>query len=278
MVKLIYILFLFCLLTAQSILADEIIIEQSLPTSQGKTLIVKSDCGDLNISTWNKDEAYVKITGNDNAKEKMEFNIEEKNGDIYVTAKKSSGIKFLENTNLKIDISIPEKFNTEISTAGGDINLGNLTGNVDMKTAGGDIVLKSIKGNTDLKTAGGDIKVESFNGNFSAKTAGGDIIISGSDGSIEAKTAGGDITVKYTGENKGMELSTAGGNVSLYLPENFSANIDLKTSSGDIKMGFEYTNESGKLKNGKIKGKINSGGELISCRTSGGNIIVEKNK
>jgi DUF4097 and DUF4098 domain-containing protein YvlB len=278
MAKLIYILLLFCILPVQYILADGIIKEQNLPTSQGKTLIVKSDCGDINISTWIKDEAYIKITGNDNAKENMEFNIEEKNGDVYVTIKKSSGIKFLDNTNLKIDISIPEKFNTEISTAGGDINLGNLTGNVDMKTAGGDIVLKSIKGNSDLKTAGGDIKVESFNGNFSAKTAGGDIIMSGSDGSIEAKTAGGDITVKYTGENKGMELSTAGGNVRLYLPENFPANIDLKTSSGNIKIGFEYTNESGKLKNGKIKGKINGGGELISCRTSGGNIIVEKNK
>ncbi|MCX6164232.1 MAG: DUF4097 family beta strand repeat-containing protein, partial [Ignavibacteriae bacterium] len=269
MVKLIYFLFLLYYLPAQSVLADGIIKELSLPTSQGKTLNVTSDCGDVNISTWNKDEAYVKITGNDNAKEKMEFNIEEKNGDIYISIKKSSGIKFLENTNLKIDVSIPEKFNTDIATAGGDISLGSLTGNVEMKTAGGDIVLKNISGKAELKTAGGDIRVESSNGNIEANTAGGNININGSNGNIEAKTAGGDITVNYTGENKGIELKTAGGDIRLYLSDDVSANINLRTSSGDIKMGFEYKGETNKSKT-KIEGTINGGGNTITCKTSGG--------
>ena len=73
MVKLIYILFLFCILSVQSAFSDGIIKEKSLSTSQGKSLNVKSDCGDVNISTWNKDEAFIKIIGNDNAKEKMVF-------------------------------------------------------------------------------------------------------------------------------------------------------------------------------------------------------------
>ncbi|MFA5405201.1 MAG: DUF4097 family beta strand repeat-containing protein [Ignavibacteria bacterium] len=277
MVKLIYLLFLLYYFPAQSALADEIIKEQSLPTSQGKTLNVKSDCGNVNITTWSKDEAYIKITGNNNVKEQMEFNIEEKNGDIYVTVKKSQGIKTLSNISLKIEVSIPEKFNTDIKTAGGDISLGNLTGNVEMKTAGGDIVLNNITGNSELKTAGGDINISGSEGSIEAKTAGGDINISGSKGSIDAKTAGGDITVKYTGENKGIDLSTAGGNVKLYLPENFSANIDFKTSAGEISLDFEYTGKFNKSKT-KINGKINNGGELISCKTSGGNIVLEKIK
>lgn len=277
MVKLIYFLLLLYYLPVQSILADGIIKEQSLPTTQGKSLIVKSDCGDVNISTWNKDEAYVKIIGNDNAKNKMEFNIEEKNGDIYINVKKSSGIKHLENTNLKIDISIPEKFNGNIYTAGGDITLGYLTGNIDMKTAGGDIVLKKIIGNANLKTAGGDIRVESFTGDFSAKTAGGDINLKGVNGSVEAKTAGGDVTLRYSGENKGIELSTSGGNISLYLPENFSAKVDLITSSGEIRMGFDYKGKIGKHKS-SLKGEIGNGGELVSCKTSGGDIVVDKIK
>lgn len=278
MAKLIYLVFLLYCFPAQSIFADGIIKEQTLTTTQGKTLNVKSDCGDVNVLTWNKDEAYVRISGNDNAKEKMEFTIKENNGDINIVAEKLKGIKYLDNINLKIYVSIPERFNVDIHTAGGDIKLGNLTGNIDMKTAGGNIQLLNVTGITNLKTAGGDINIESFSGDISAKTAGGDIILSGHDGSINAKTSGGDITVKYTGENKGIDLKTSGGNVNLYLPDNFSANIDLATNSSDIQIGFEYTNQSGKLKSGKIKGNINGGGKLITCKTSGGNIIVDKIK
>jgi len=277
MAKKYYILLLFCFLITQSILADGIIKEQSFSTSQGKTLTVKSACGDVNISTWSKNEAYIKITGNDNAKEDYSIDIEEKDGNIYVTTKKVSNTNSNKNISLKIEANIPEKYNAQISTAGGNLSLKDLIGNVEMKTAGGNIDIKNITGNIELKTAGGDIAVETFAGNLSAKTAGGNISLSGSEGSIEAKTAGGDISLRYSGDNKGIELKTSGGNINLYLPENISANIDFKTSSGKIDMGFEYSGKMNKSKS-KLEGKINNGGEHISCKTSGGNISVKKIK
>lgn len=293
MIKLIYFLFLLYYLPSQTVLADEIIKEQSLQTSYGKSLIVKSDCGGINITTWSKNEAYVKISGNDIAKNNFEFTIEEKNGDIYVIVKKPNGTKSLNDVRLNIEVSIPEQFNTDISTAGGNISLEKLEGTVDMSTAGGNIILKNISGKSDLKTAGGNITVESSsgnveaktaggniyiessNGNVEAKTAGGDINIKSSNGNVEAKTAGGEITVNYTGENKGIELKTSGGNINLYLPGDFSANVNLKTSNGEIDMGFEYVGETNKSKT-KITGKINGGGESVSCKTSGGNITLNK--
>lgn len=295
MVKLIYLLFLLYFLPVQSVLSDEIIKEKTLATSEGKTLIVKSDCGDVVISTWSKNEAYVKISGNEKAKNNMEFNIEDKNGNVYVTAKKYSGLNGLSNVSLTIDVSIPEKYNTEISTAGGNISLVNLTGNTEMKTAGGNITLKNVSGKSELKTAGGNIRVESSNGNMEASTAGGnitietssgnveantaggDINITGSNGIIEAKTAGGDVIVNYTGENKGIELKTSGGDIKLYVPSDFAADINLKTSSGDINTNFEYVGTINKSKT-KIEGKINGGGKTVTCKTSGGDIILEKIK
>lgn len=273
-------LFLFLIYTfpVQYILADGIIKEQSLATTQGKSLNVKSDCGDVIITTWNKSEAYVKISGNDNAKDKMTFDIKEKNGDIYVTAGKSHGISALNNVSLKIEVNIPEIFNTSVATAGGDLSLANLTGSANLKTTGGDIDIKNINGDVNVKTAGGDIKAESLKGNFAAKTAGGNINFSGSDGSIAAKTAGGDITVKYNGDNKGINLKTSGGNINLYLPENISAKVNLSTSNGDIKSDFSITGDVSKSSKQKITGEIGSGGELISCKTSGGDISMQKIK
>lgn len=277
MVRLIYILFLLYYLPAQSAMADGIITEKSLSTSEGKTLVVKSLSGNINITTWSKSEAYIKISGNDNAKNNLEFTIEERNGNIYVTSKKAPGINTLNNISVQIEVSIPEKYNTEISTAGGNIELSNMTGNAEMKTAGGDIEIKDVTGKVELKTAGGNINVTGSSGTIEAKTAGGNIEISGSNGPIEAKTAGGDITVHYTGENKGIELKTSGGNVNLYLPDNFSADVNLKTSSGEITMGFPLDGTMNKSRT-KIVGKINGGGNTVSCKTSGGNIVFDKIK
>lgn len=278
MLRKMFFLFLIYTLPFQYILADGIIKEQTLTTSEGKTLNVKSDLGNVAISTWNKSEAYVKISGNDNAKENLTFNIEEKSGDIYIVVEKQTGVKYLKEVNLKIEVSIPSKFNSNIKTAGGDINLTEITGDIDMKTAGGNIEIKNVKGDVNLKTAGGDIKIESSAGNINAKTAGGNIDITGTEGAINAKTAGGDISVKYKGENKGINLATAGGDVYLNIPENFSAIVDLSTTSGEIKSDFSLNSDVRRYENHKMKGTIGSGGELIKCRTTGGNISLEKSK
>jgi hypothetical protein len=275
MVKLIYLLFLLYYLPANSVLADGIIKEQTLPTSPGKTLYVKAQSGDVTITSREKDEAYIKITGNDNAKENYEYLIEEKNGDIYITVSGKSSSNWFKNIKLKIEVTVPGNYNAEISSSGGDMDITGINGNLSLKTAGGDIKLQSISGKSEIKTAGGDIKVSSFSGELNAKTAGGDIEFTGSDCKISAKTSGGNIIVKYSGENKGIELASSGGDIKLFLPESISANIDFSTSGGEIKSALEI---SGKLNTSKtkIKGKINNGGEQITCKSNGGNITIEK--
>lgn len=276
MVKLIYLLFLLYYLPVNTLLADGIIKEQTFSTSGGKTLYVKAQCGDVKVTTWNKNEAYIKISGNDNAKENFKFEMEEKNGNIHLTVSSPTN-KSLENIILKIEANVPENYNSEISSAGGDLNLSGLNGNIILKTAGGDIKLKNISGKSELKTSGGDIDINSFSGELTAKTSGGNIDINGIDGKIIAKTSGGDVTVKYTGENKGIELSTSGGSIKLYLSESFSADVNLITNGGEIKCDFEVKGKIDTHKS-KISGKINNGGEEISCKTNGGNITIEKLK
>lgn len=277
MKKLACLLLLAFFFTTNLIFAEDIIKEKSISTSDGKTLYVKAGCGDIKITSWNKSEAYIKISGNDAAKEKFSFKIEEKSGDVYVTIKSKSSSFNAENLILRIEASIPENYNTDVSTAGGDISLDNLNGNIIMKTAGGNIVVKNINGTSKLLTSGGNIKVETFNGSFTAKTAGGDIEATGTNGKVDAKTAGGDIRLKFSGENEGIDAYTSGGDIKLYLNDSFAANIELKTSSGTIDLGFPFDGEMNKHAS-KIKGKINGGGKPVVCKTSGGDIVVSKIK
>lgn len=264
-------LFSVSLLKAQEL---PVIYEKTIPSTSGKILKTLSISGDVKIKTWNKDEVEMKVRGNDKAKEKLEYNLSEENGSILAKVNRKSGEEWKSGTlKFSTEITIPEKYNLDVSTAGGDVKIEKLEGTMDVATAGGDVKLADVAGILNLKTSGGDIKVQNFKGNVNAQTSGGDIKLQGLDGEIKAETSGGDVKVEYAGENKGIDLSTMGGDVSLKLPADFSAEIDLKSNGGTVKCDLTVTS-SDKNTPSTILGKIGTGGKLVKCRTMGGDIRI----
>ncbi len=251
--------------------------EQTVQTNFGKNLKVSVPVGEVKITTWSKEEVYVKITGNDEAKNKYDFTINSNSGDVEVKAESKNDDK-VNNISLNVEVSVPDKFNTNVSTAGGDIKIENgLTGDIKFNTAGGDISVSSVSGTCVLNTAGGDVSVQNFNGDIKVNTAGGDINLNGSDGIIKVNTAGGKIELKYSGENKGTEVNTLGGDIDLTIPSGFTADCKLTTMSGDIKSDIAIEGIKDKKKTEgmrSVKGKMNGGGNALKCSTMGGNINI----
>ncbi len=236
----------------------EVIKEERFPVSQGKELKVKVDGGDVIVTSWDKSEVYIKVLGNENAREKLDFNFE--NNDSYVqlnVESKESFFNWFSNISLRIEIKVPGKFNTNIHTSGGDIKLAR------------------VEGNHQLKTSGGDVISEDFTGTMDASTSGGDISLKGSNSSINANTSGGDIKLDYSGENMGIDLSTSGGDILVKLPESFDAAMELSTSGGDVSCDLSLNNTT-KLSDSKIIADLNNGGEEFVAHTSGGDIDVRK--
>jgi DUF4097 and DUF4098 domain-containing protein YvlB len=176
------------------------------------------------------------------------------------------------------------------STAGGDIELGDVGGDAIVSTAGGDITVGKVSGNATLRTAGGNIELQSASGTVSAKTSGGDLELHNVTGSIEGKTSGGNVTAELTPTGKGhSELSSSGGDISLYIDENAHATIEatirLRGSSWwhsdekyDIHSDFKAAEYRKDKDDGDIYGKyiLNGGGENITLKTSAGNIEIRK--
>lgn len=269
--------------------------EKTFKTEAGKKIKVNASMGDVEISSWTKDEVYIKVLGNNKADEKLKFYFDENSGNITVTAKKKGTFTnwFTRGIRLRFEIKVPGKFNTEIhtsggditliavdgknrlKTSGGDINLQDITGDVYVSTSGGDIIAKYVKGDITLKTSGGDIKASNITGNLIAKTSGGDITFSAANTKIEASTSGGNILGSYTGKNLGLDVHTSGGDILLKLPSDFNASVRLTTSGGFVKCEHNLTNVE-KKSNSKIIADINGGGPDLRASTSGGDINVLK--
>jgi Toastrack DUF4097 len=271
----------------------ELIKEKSFNVQPGQLLSVKTDVGDIIIKTWNNNEVLVKIYGDRSAKAKMEFSFDQTENSIVVIGEKEGGNLFswFSRIDLKYEIKVPKSFDLDLKTSGGDLVAKNIKGEFSLKTSGGDIYFKNangnlnaatsggditlgdFNGNSDVSTSGGDIEINSENGNVYAATSGGDIFLNSSNGEVKAKTSGGDIKLNYFGENSGISLITSGGDIDVKLPYDLNADVDIKSSGGDLTSNFSK-NKMSKISKSKLVGKFNNGGNQLVCKTSGGDITV----
>ena len=234
----------------------KIIKEKTFPTVEGKTVFVKVSGGDVLLSSWDKNEVYVKILGNDNAEEKLEFELNSTDDGVeIISRKKDSGMSWFHNIKLRVEIKVPGKYNSDINTSGGDISYSGINGSAKLNTSGGDVEGKNFAGRLDVSTSGGDIS------------------LNGKDTEIDAHTSGGDIDLHYSGTNMGIDLSTSGGDITVKVPEDFNASMELSTSGGDISCSHKMSNVT-KMSHSKLIADLNNGGKKLSAHTSGGDVEI----
>jgi hypothetical protein len=255
----------------------KVIKERTFPISPGKVLKVDASSGDVLVSTWDKNEVYIKILGNEKAEDKMKFEFNNDNDMVEVIAKREHWLSgwFSSGIRLRFEIKVPIKFNEKVRTSGGDVYTTNTSGNLDISTSGGDIKLENVDGIFDLSTSGGDISGMNFQGNLNASTSGGDINLRGNDSKIKASTSGGDIYLDYKGTNEGISLSTSGGDIQIRLPQDFNASAKMHTSGGEISCELTANNAK-KISSTKFEADLNNGGNPLYAETSGGDIDILK--
>ncbi len=170
----------------------------------------------------------------------------------------------------------------ELSSAGGDIRIESVTGDLKATTSGGDIRAGSVSGDTRLETAGGDVIVRSAGGSVTARTGGGDITLKKVRGPVVARTSGGTISCEInSASSPGGELATSGGDVTVTLPANYRADVDVKVSGVDpdtdaVISQFPEITVSHRPGSISGEGKLNGGGPKLTIRSNSGTVTIRK--
>lgn len=218
------------------------------------------------------------------------------------------------NDGLQVEfhITVPQKYNLDLNTSGGSISVDDLLGEARVKTSGGSLDLGRIEGPVNANTSGGSITLRQSKGNLIAHTSGGSIDVGEVDGEVDVETSGGSITVDGASGNlrahtsgggvslrnlRGnvdastsggsmeaellspltapCEMSTSGGGILVYLTKEVKADVDARSSGGDVHCDMPITVQ-GSFGEGKLQGKLNGGGPLLTLRTSGGGIELRQ--
>ena len=301
--------------------ADEDVVTRSFPVKSGGKLILNVDRGSVHITTSDSDKVDVKITrelkraSTAEAKkifEQHKIKLSSTDNEVKIEAQnpqKHFGFSSPFN-RLHVDytIAIPARFDIDVETAGGNIDVADLDGKAVVQTSGGNLNLGAIKGalkahtsgghitlirsegDADVNSSGGDLRLGEIDGNLVAHTSGGQITLEKSKGSVKVSTSGGNIRVKdaygpvtahTSGGNISAQLSTqpsadcslttSGGNVDVLLASNLALDLKARTSGGRVNSDFPGTLNKEKT---RLTAKLNGGGTALALETSGGNVSI----
>lgn len=248
----------------------------------GGSIIVGDVNGNLNVHTSGGSINLGKITGKGVAKTSGgSITVVEAGEDLELST--SGGSISVNFANGPIDVK----------TSGGSISIGDTKGDVSASTAGGSIHIGLAGGMVKAETAGGKITVEGSEGPVEVETAGGSIEILEAHGYIEAETAGGDIDAEMVVSDKKTDthvtLETAGGDITLYLPEDLQATFNVRLEItrrawrdykiySDFPISIDDDDDSGWRGRRVLRGEgdINGGGDEIRIETTNGDIRIKK--
>ena len=160
---------------------------------------------------------------------------------------------------------------TRLGTSGGDIEILRLKGDLDAKTSGGYIHLDEVDGQVVARTSSGNVIARGVRGDSDLKTSGGDIRAT-IDGKIAAHTSGGDVTAELVGANRGISVSSSGGDLTVKVPKDTKGELNAATSGGSVRTELPVTTTQ--MSEHRLTGTLNGGGNPIQARTSGGSIKV----
>ena len=209
-----------------------------LSTSPGMRLHLMTDQGDVRITTQDSPNVSYRVhletdSSDPDAQRILDaFTVAVRNTpDGVLLIGRSPHLRWGQHLWVTFEVTVPRKYDLDISTNGGGIHIGDIDGQVLASTDGGDISTGQI-GPARLVTDGGSILVKGASGSLTAQTGGGDVSVGSVDGTAMLRTGGGHIRVaSITGAGR---LDTGGGNIYL---EHAGSGLIVSTGGGDIEVG-----------------------------------------
>src|SRR5262245_9763408 len=239
------------------------------------TVHIDTNDGAVRISTWEgkQIEARVETTGwrIDDGEVRI---VERQSGDRLDFQARVPNVHWnswsgVNRRSLRIELRIPIESDLDIRTGDGSVETDNNIGNVAIHTGDGHIRVGHVKGDIRLSTGDGHIEATSLDGKLEASSGDGHIRVEGRLDALNLETNDGTIdahVLKGSLMSNNWSVRTGDGNVTLQLPDDFQADLEVHTGDGRISTDFPII-ASGKISRSELHGKLNGGGRSLVART-----------
>ena len=242
--------------------------------------------GRIEVRGWDRSEVRVvveKRAANQERLEEIEIETEQSGDRVRVAARRrdADGLRFSLSMGsnwrgARLIASVPRESNLAAGTDDGRITVADVAGTIELSTDDGRIRGEGLRGAVRARTDDGSVQLEQVEGDVAAHTDDGSIRVSGALAGLEASTDDGRIVI---GAAPGSvmsgdwDLHAEDGRVTVDLPRDFSALLDLATDDGRIRVDDRF---GGNAERGAetLRRVIGGGGFVLRVRTDDGSIRV----
>jgi len=259
--------------------------EARFDVSGAPDLHVTTFDGSIQIRSWDRNEILVEVEKRGPTEEALKSIevVTSRDGDrIQVEVRRPSGgdtffgIGVHTSRSARITVTVPRKANVVARSGDGSIRVDRVDGRSELRTGDGSVKASELRGHLVVHTGDGSVTLQDVAGAVDVTTGDGGVSLSGILEAVQARTGDGSITVRAdqgSAMTDDWSVSTGDGSVAIYLPSEFSADIDAHTSDGRVTSDLDVTmTVTGTIDRRTLKGRIGEGGRLLRVRTGDGSI------
>ncbi len=164
------------------------------------------------------------------------------------------------NFEVKVPRRIAYRFDS-FSSISGDVEVSNVTGDLRAKSVSGNVHIKGAAGNVSANSVSGNVEVGEVAGIVNAKSTSGNVQVE----IVRLDTAGN------------MDFGSVSGNVTVRVPGNLEADIEMSALSGELRSDFPIQIEKKEYGPGRsARGRIGSGARRVKMSSISGNLSLLK--
>ncbi len=228
-----------------------------------RTVQIRVDAQNRKLSDYRLDE--------DQSGDTIHFSLKEKpRVGFHVTWHVSSAVS--------VEVETPANLTLHAETADGNLNASGLKGSISLRSSDGHQTVADVSGTLNVQSSDGAVELHNIAGTLDAHTSDGNLNISGKLDGMNIHTSDGTLTLELASGSSLKADSTvrsSDGSITVRLPKDLSATLDISTSDGKIDCSLPLTLDGFHGGSGNsIKGKLNAGGALISIHSSDGSVHI----
>jgi hypothetical protein len=168
------------------------------------------------------------------------------------------------DASINFEVRVPNAVSylfRELSSASGNIEIRDVTGEVDARSASGNVDVDRVRGLVDARSASGNVNVGEVAGRVTARSASGNV----------------NVAIVELDREGDMEFESASGNVEVRVPAGLDATVEMSTLSGELETDFPLEVNEAKYGPGKkARGKVGSGAHALRLASVSGNVALKR--
>ncbi len=253
----------------------------SAPIRAGGTFYIDlKSGGSITIESWDKPEVFVnaRLSGRNWRDTRVTL---EPSGGNATLASDFVATSRNQSTSHDFDIKLPREIKVKIESAGGSIDISNISGDFSGQTGGGEINIRKVNGRVDLSTGGGEVYVVDSNIDGSVSTGGGLVRVQRVNGHFNGSSGSGPVIYSdANGSGKGYGYGVGEGAATMTTVNGDSTGyaiatggpIRMSSAGGSLKLPFAPNGARVTTGGGKVT--IGPSGGMVYAETGGGDIEI----